>query len=105
HSLYGLRARFTRLSLSKQFRRESKKRLTAKRLHDALVKHRVGDFDEPCDIRTNHKITWFSVLGGGFPRVLENGRHDVAQTRINFLARPRQAHRVLAHLKPARGHT
>jgi hypothetical protein len=77
---------------------ESKKCLTAKRLHDALVEHGVGNLHEPGDVRANDEITRVAVLVGGFPCVFENRRHNVAQPRINFFARPWQAHRVLAHL-------
>jgi hypothetical protein len=49
-------------------------------LHHTLVEHRICNFHESGDVRSNHKITRFSVIGGGFPRILENRRHDVAQT-------------------------
>ena len=46
-----------------------------------------------------------SVFGGGSPRVFVDRGHDVTQTRIDFFARPWQAHRVLAHLQPGYRHT
>src|SRR5206468_6578676 len=74
-------------------------------LNNPLVEHGVSDFHEAGDVRPDDKITRLSVFGGCFPRVLKYRGHDVTQTRINFLARPWQTHRVLAHLKPGCRHT
>ena len=49
-------------------------------LHNALIEHRVRDFHEAGDVRTDNKITRLSVLLRGFPGVLEDRGNDVAQT-------------------------
>ena len=69
----------SRLSLSKQHQRESKKRLTANRLHNALVEHGISDLYESCDVRANYEVARLSVIFRSFPGVFEDGRHDVAQ--------------------------
>ena len=38
-------------------------------LYDALIEHRIGDFDESGNVRANNKIARMPVFGGGFPRV------------------------------------
>src|SRR6476620_12253686 len=74
--------------------------LRAKQLYDALIEHGVRDFYESGDVCTNDKIARLAVFIGSFPCRLEDRRHDVAQARINFFARPRQTHGILAHFKP-----
>jgi len=67
HSLYGLPAVFTRLSLQERRQRAAKTALRAKQLHDALIEHGVRDFYEPGDVRTNDEIAGLSVFVGSFP--------------------------------------
>jgi hypothetical protein len=50
------------------------------RLHNALIEHCVGHFHESSDVRANHEIAWMPILLGGFPGILVDGKHDVAQT-------------------------
>jgi hypothetical protein len=38
-------------------------------LDDALIEHRIRDFNEAGDVSANHQITRVPVFGGGFPRV------------------------------------
>jgi len=49
-------------------------------LNNPLVEHGFCDFYEAGDVRTDDEITLLSVLLGGFPGILENRGHDVAQT-------------------------
>ena len=56
--------------------------------YNALVEHGIGDFYEASDVRANYEIAGVSVLFGSVPGVFEDRRHDVAQPRIDLLARP-----------------
>jgi hypothetical protein len=59
------------------------------KLDHALIEHCVRYFHESSDVRANYQVARVAVFSSGFPRVFENREHDVAQTRINFFARPR----------------
>jgi len=63
--------------------------LVAENLYNPLIEHRVRYFHEPGDVRANYEVARVSVFFGGFPCVLVDREHDVAQTRINFFAWPR----------------
>jgi hypothetical protein len=93
--IYGLRAAFTRLSLSKQSQKSASPRSDYTTPWSSMAS---ATFTNPAMFGANDEITRVAVLVGGFPCVFENRRHNVAQPRINFFARPWQAHRVLAHL-------
>jgi hypothetical protein len=58
--------------LSQQHQRESKKRLTAKRLHNALVEHGIGDFYEASDVCADHEIAGLPVIFCGVPGILKD---------------------------------
>ena len=51
----------------KSARARARKAWTAKRLNNALIEHRIGDFDEACDVRTDDEITRLAVFLGSFP--------------------------------------
>ena len=57
-------------------------------LHNALVEHGIGDFYEASDVRANYEIAGVAVFFRSVPGVLEDRRHDVAQSRIDLLAWP-----------------
>ena len=48
-------------------------------LHHALIEHRVGNLNEAGDVRTDNEIAGMTVLGGRFPCILVDRRHDVAE--------------------------
>src|SRR5207249_3982123 len=54
------------------------KALTARRLHDTLIQHGVGNFYEAGDVGSDSQISRLSRLRGGFPCVLEDRGHNVA---------------------------
>ena len=73
------------------------------KLNQALVDHRVGDFDEAGDVRALDVVDVAVVFGA----VLEAGGvdigHDAVEGIVHFLGRPLLAHGVLAHLKTGGG--
>jgi len=76
----------------------------AQQLYDTLVEHCFSDFDESGNVRANDEVTRMPVLRGSSPRVLVDRGHDVTKTGIDLLARPRQPHRILAHLQSGSGY-
>ena len=57
-------------------------------LNNPLVEHGVGDFYESCDVGPDYEIAGLSVVFRGIPGDLKNCGHDMAQSRIDFFARP-----------------
>jgi hypothetical protein len=57
-------------------------------LYHALVEHGVGHLYEASYVRADHQIARLPVLFRSVPGVFKDCRHDVAQARIDLLARP-----------------
>ena len=59
-----------------------------RQLNNALFEHRIGHFYEAGYVGADHEIAGLSVLFRSVPGNFEDGRHDVAQPRIDLVARP-----------------
>ena len=79
--------------------RPTETRLGASLLDQPLIHHRVRDLEEAGDVCAVHIIAGSSVLLRSAITNLVDRLHDVVETRVYFLARPRDAHAVLRHLE------
>src|ERR1700757_3488037 len=59
-----------------------------RQLNNALVEHGVGDLYKTGYIGADHEISGLPVLFRSVPGVFKDCGHDVAQARIDLLARP-----------------
>src|SRR5207237_9380532 len=71
--------------------------------NNTLIEHRVRDFDEASNVSANHQVAGLIILRGSVPRIFVDRRHNLAEAKIDFLARPRQTHGILSHLKARNG--
>src|SRR5580704_10097488 len=54
-------------------------------LHQALVQHRISDFQKARDVRAVHQVAGRAVFRGRFVAVAVDGSHDFMQLVIHFL--------------------
>src|ERR1051326_6402383 len=54
-------------------------------LNNALVEHGIRHFDKSGNVCADDKVTRLTVLLCSFPGILEDRRHDVAQTGVDDL--------------------
>src|SRR5271166_3827867 len=74
-------------------------------LHESLVKHGIGDFQEAADVGAVHEIAGGPVGLGGLEAGPVDGDHDLVQPIVHFLAGPVQPGAVLRHLEARGGYT
>ena len=63
-------------------------RALSKRLHQPLVQHRIGDFEEAADVGSVDQVAGRAVHLGRLVAGLVDGDHDLVQTIVHFLAGP-----------------
>src|SRR5436309_16123127 len=68
----------------------------------ALIHHRLGNLEESGDVRTVDVVAGSAEHLGGLAAAGVNRPHDLVETIVYFLTRPREAHAVLRHLQARR---
>jgi hypothetical protein len=72
--------------LPEEDRRQKKEREVLLEVDDDVPvgEHGVGDLEEPGHVGTELVVSWFPELLGGVVALLEDGLHDVLQSRIHL---------------------
>ena len=76
-----------------------------KALYDALGHHCFCNFQEACNIGTDHQVARLAALDRGVIAGLVDVLHDAVQLLIDLFKAPAHADGVLAHFKAGGGDT